>query len=132
MAKRVLMANRPRLMRDLICGLVAQEEDLEVVGELYDERDLMAAVESLAPDVVVVGLDESNQPPAVCAALLAKRPSLRIIGLAAEKDLGVSFWADVQIRSRRFENSERGLLEAIRGSVTESTPEEGGGSANRN
>jgi len=112
--KRVLVANRPRLMRDLVTALVAEPHDLEVVGEIYDERDLVAAVEALAPDVLVVGLDESDQLSPACTALLARRPHLKIVGLAAGGDNNVYFWADVDVRSRPIKNSERGLLEAIR------------------
>ena len=120
------MANRPRLVRNLLAALLAEQPDLEVVGELYDEKDLVPAVEALAPDVLVVGLDESDQVPAICATLLAKRPDLKILGVAAERNISVFFWADVEVRSRSIENSERGLLEAIRGgrnnSVFFSTP----------
>jgi hypothetical protein len=112
------MANRSRLMRDLVASLIAQQPDLEVVGELYDEKDLIPAVEALAPDVLVVGLDESSQVSPICSTLLAKRPTLKIVGLAADKDLSVFFWADVEVRSQQIENSERGLLEAIRGART--------------
>jgi len=113
--KRVLVANRPRLVRDLLAALLAGQPDLEVVGELYDEKDLVPAVEALAPDVLVVGLDESDQVPAICATLLVKRPDLKILGVAVDRNISVFFWADVEVRSRSIENSERGLLEAIRG-----------------
>lgn len=114
------MANRPRLVRALLAALIAEQPDLEVVGELYDEKDLVPAVEALAPDVLVVGLDESDQIPAICATLLAKRPDLKIVGVAAERNISVCFWADVEVRSRPIENSERGLLEAIRGRTNDS------------
>jgi hypothetical protein len=107
-------------MRNLVATLIAEQPDLEVVGEIYDEKDLAPAVEALAPDVLVVGLDESDQIPPICATLLAKRPSLKILGVAFERDISVYFWADVEVRFRRLENSERGLLEAIRGRANDS------------
>ena len=108
------MANCPRLMRDLVATLIAHQPDLEVIGEVYDEKDLPAAVEALAPEVVVVGLGESDEIPPSCAMLLTKRPDLKILGVAAEKDSSIYSWADIKVRSRPVENSERGLLEAIR------------------
>ncbi len=107
-------------MRDLVAALIAEQADLEVVGELYDEKDLVPAVEALAPDVLVVGLGEADQIPPICTTLLAKRPDLKIVGVALEKNLSVYFWADVEVRSRPIENSERGLLEAIRGKANSS------------
>jgi DNA-binding NarL/FixJ family response regulator len=107
-------------MRELVASLIAQQPDLEVVGELSDEKDLVTAVETLMPDVLVVGLDESDQVPPICTTILAKRPDMKILGVAAEKNTTVCFWADVEVRSRAVENSERGLLEAIRGKPSDS------------
>jgi hypothetical protein len=109
-------------MRDLVAGVIAQQPDLEVVGELYDEKDLMAAVEALVPEVLVVELDRSNQLPSICVTLLAKRPALKIVGLAAERDVSIFCWADVEVRTQQIDNSERGLLDAIRGKGFEPSP----------
>jgi hypothetical protein len=109
-------------MRDLVAGVFAQQPDLEVVGELYDEKDLLAAVEALVPDVLVVELDQHNQLPRVCLTILTKRPALKVIGLAADRDVSIFCWADVEVRTQQIENSERGLLEAIRGKSFESSP----------
>ncbi len=117
---RVLVANTPRLVRDLVAGLVSEQQDLELVGEVNEERSLFAAVEAFAPDVVVVGLGESDRISPYCAALLAKRPHLKLLGVASGSDDSAYFWADVKVHSRRIENSERGLLEAIRSTRKES------------
>ena len=115
MPKRVLLAIHTRMMRDLVATLIAAQPDLEVIGEVYGEKDVIAGVEALAPDVVVIGLDESNQLPPIYTTFLAKRPDLKIVGVAAERDMSVLFWADFEVRSQQIENSERGLLEAVRG-----------------
>ena len=107
-------------MRDLVATLLAAQPDLEVVGEVYGEKDVIPGVEALAPDVLVIGLDESNQLPPIYATILAKRPDLKIVGVNAERDTSFLFWAEVRVRSQQIENSERGLLEAIRGRTNDS------------
>jgi chemotaxis response regulator CheB len=37
---RVLVANHPRLMRDLVLAVFADQPDIEVIGELQDESQL--------------------------------------------------------------------------------------------
>ncbi len=108
------------MMRDLVSTLIAAQPDLEVVGEVYGVKDVIPGVEALAPDVLVIGLDESNQLPPNYATFLAKRPDLKIVGVDTERDVSVLFWADVEVRSQQIENSERGLLEAIRGKRNDS------------
>lgn len=116
---RILIANRPRVMRSLVAALIAQQSDMEVVGELYDEKDIIAAVDALRPDVLILGLDPSDRTPSVYSTLLTKWPGLRILGLGYERNVCTYFWMDAEVRSRSIENSEQGLLEAIRGRVSD-------------
>ena len=39
-AIRVLVANRPKLMRDLIVSIVAEQPDMELVGEVSEEEEV--------------------------------------------------------------------------------------------
>ena len=41
---RVLVANRPRLMRDTILTTFADQPDIEIVGEVADESDIFQSV----------------------------------------------------------------------------------------
>ncbi len=116
---RILIANRPRLMRSLVATLIAKQSDMEVVGELYDEKDIVAAVDALRPDVLILGLDLPGRTPSVYSTLLTKWPGLRILGLGYERNASIYCWMDAEVRSRSIENSEQGLLEAIRGGVSD-------------
>ena len=42
---RVLVANHPRLMRELVMATIADQSDIELVGEVRNESDLTEAVE---------------------------------------------------------------------------------------
>jgi DNA-binding NarL/FixJ family response regulator len=54
---RVLVANHPRLMRELVMATVADQPDIEVVGEVRNENDLADIVEQVQPDVLIISID---------------------------------------------------------------------------
>ncbi|HUX10427.1 MAG TPA: hypothetical protein VMW51_07265 [Terriglobia bacterium] len=112
---RVLVANRPRLIRELILATIADQPDIEVVGEVQDEADILVTVEEQRPDFLIVALDNPRARPAVCDALLAKFPDMKILALAPERNSSVFYWASIDIHSFSVEASEEGILGALRG-----------------
>jgi hypothetical protein len=46
--------------------------------------------------------------------LLGRYPNMKILALAAEVNRGIFYWAFVDIRSRRIESSEEGILSVLR------------------
>ncbi len=58
---RVLVANQPRLMRELVLATIADQPDIEVVGETQDEAEITELVERTRPDVLIIGLQEPAQ-----------------------------------------------------------------------
>src|SRR5947209_446381 len=59
---RVLVANHPRLMRELVMATIADQPDIEVVGEVQNEGDLADIVEQVLPDVLIIAMDERGSP----------------------------------------------------------------------
>jgi DNA-binding NarL/FixJ family response regulator len=112
---RVLVANRPRLMRDLVLATIADQPDIEVLGELEDESKIAQAVADLQPDIVIIALDRSDERPAICEYLLVHYPRVKVLAVAPEDDSSVFFWSD--IRSAAVESSVEGLLGVIRGAA---------------
>ncbi len=55
---RVLVANHPRLMRELVMATIADQPDIELVGEVQNEADLADIVEQVEPDVLITALNE--------------------------------------------------------------------------
>jgi chemotaxis response regulator CheB len=111
---RVLVANRPRLMRDLLLSSIADQPDIEVVGEVFDESRLPETVDELLPDALIVTLENTDKHAALCGFLLGRYPKMKIIALAPERNLGLYYWAVVNIRSQQLESSEARVLEALR------------------
>jgi len=111
---RVLVANRPRLMRELIIGIIADQPDIEIVGEVGDDGDLTEAVEQVRPDVLILALEEPERRPSQCGFLLGRYPNMRILALAPERNRAIFYWAICDIRTRPLESSEAGILSAVR------------------
>ena len=111
---RVLVANRPRLMRELVMATISDQPDIEVVGEVSDDGDLTEMVEQAQPDVLIVAMDEPEKRLGQCGFLLGRYPQMRILALAPEQNTGIFYWAFVDIRTKPLESSEAGILNAVR------------------
>jgi len=115
---RVVVANRPRLMRDLMLAILSDQPDIEVLGTLENESQVAERLTEWQPDFVIVGLDRPGQRPVICDYILLHHPFVKILAVS-ENDNSVLFWAD--IRSARVENSEEGILNLLRGQVVSTT-----------
>jgi chemotaxis response regulator CheB len=113
---RVLVANRPRLMRELVLATIADQPDIEVVGEVIEESDLTEIVEEVQPDALILTLDNPEEHSALCGFLLGRFPRMRILALAPERNQGIYYWAVVDIHAKKLESSEATLLRALRAS----------------
>ena len=111
---RVLVANRPRLMREIVLATIADQPDIEVVGDVEPVLSLAELVEQVQPDVLIVALDEQEKRSGECGFLLGRYPRMRILALAPEQNRGVFYWAIVDIRTKPVESSEAGILSALR------------------
>lgn len=112
---KVLVANRPRLMRELVLATIADQPDIEVVGVVENEDAIAETVEQAHPDFLIIGLDRSEERPKICDVLLDRFPHIRILAMAAERNSTICYWAYLEIRCHRVENSEAGILRALRG-----------------
>jgi AmiR/NasT family two-component response regulator len=111
---RVLVANQPRLMREMVIATISDQPDIEIVGEVVNEDDLNDVVEQTMPDVLILSLEEPERPLGKSGFLLGRYPKMRILALAPEKNRGVYYWARIDIRNKPVESSEAGVLNAIR------------------
>jgi chemotaxis response regulator CheB len=111
---RVLVANHPRLMRDIVLTTFADQPDIEIVGEAADESEILEKVKKTLPDFVVIALDQPGRRPQICDALLREHPEVQLIAVAHEINHIVYYWASFEIHSNSVEASEQGILNAIR------------------
>jgi DNA-binding NarL/FixJ family response regulator len=114
---RVVVANRPRLMRELVLATISDQPDIEIVGEAADEAAILDSIEQLQPDFLVVSLDETDERPAICDFVLERFPGLKVLAIAPDRNSTIFYWASFDIHSNRVQASEEGVLKAIRGTA---------------
>jgi DNA-binding NarL/FixJ family response regulator len=101
-------------MRELVLAVIADQPDIEVIGEIQNESELAEAVEDAQPDILILALDDADKRIAQCGFLLGRYPRMRILALAPEQNRGVFYWATVDVRTKPLESSEAGILSALR------------------
>jgi chemotaxis response regulator CheB len=114
---RVLVANRPRLMRELMVATISEQPDIEIVGEVEEESRLAGEVEKTRPDFLIVALEEFNEIPKVCHSLLQRYPQMKIVAVSSERNSSMFYWASLEVQSNEIEASEEGVLGALRGRI---------------
>jgi hypothetical protein len=101
-------------MRELVLATISNQPDIEIVGEVGDGANLTEVVEQVQPDVLIVAIDKNEKRLGQCGFLLGRYPQMRILALAPEQNVGIFYWAIVDIRTRPLESSESGILNAVR------------------
>lgn len=111
---RILVANQPRLMRELVLATIADQPDIEIVGEIIEGSEIQRAVEQTKPEFLIVTLEKGDRLPTICELLLGMYPHMKIIAIAPDRNTTIFYWAAVDIRSNRIEASEAGVLNTLR------------------
>jgi chemotaxis response regulator CheB len=111
---RVLVANHPRLMRELMLTTFGDQPDIEIVGEVSDEADIPDTVDRTRPDFLVISQDRVGARPGICDVVLHRHPELKIIAISTERNYSVHYWVSFDIHSRDVEASEEGILGVMR------------------
>ncbi len=101
-------------MRELVLAVIADQPDIEVIGELQNENELAEAIEEARPDILILALDDADKRVAQCGFLLGMYPQMKILALAPEQNRGMFYWATVNVRTKALESSEAGILSALR------------------
>lgn len=113
---RVLVANRPRLMREAVRTALSRHADLEVLGEIEDELEILPALERTQADCLIIAQEESDRPP-ICDVVFDKYPHMKILAVAPGSGDSVVYWVSREIRLSRIETSEDGVVNALRSNL---------------
>jgi DNA-binding NarL/FixJ family response regulator len=111
---RVVVANRPRLMRELLLSTITEQPDIVIVAEIQDEEQIPTVVDGTRPDFLIVALGDSDQLPQDYGALLRRHPDMKILAVAPERNSSVFYWGSFDIHAKPVEASEAGILETLR------------------
>ena len=111
-----MLANRPKLLSEVIRSMIEHQPDMEVVGEVLDPIELLIAVNAMPVDVVIITPSKANGVPRICSQLLGECPLLKILTLSAEGEAAFLYQSDIP-KMRIDEPSEQSILSAIRESM---------------
>lgn len=112
---RVLVANRPRLIRELVMATISAQPDIEIVGEVEKESEITSAVERSRPDFLIVAMDKAKRLSPVCEAILQEHPQIKVIAISPDRKSLMFYRASLRVESNYIEASEDGVLNALRG-----------------
>jgi len=111
---RVLMANQPKLMRELILDTLADQPGVEIVGEVPEEGNILERVQETRPDFLFISLDDPEIRPALCDSVLHSHPEVSIIAVGPHHDQGIRYWASFSIQSSVVEASVESILALLK------------------
>lgn len=109
---RVLLADLPGVMSDLLSDVIRGQPDMTLVGMAQDGIDLLVAA-GQGVDVVIMGASQLSPPPGICTHLLSEYPDLRILVLAQSGDQAALYWLGLR-RQRVHVLSAQTLMTNIR------------------
>jgi len=114
-AVRVLVANKPRLMQELVLAMISDQPDIEIVGQVQNEEEIENAITQTRPDFLIVALEKSDRLPRSCRTVLENHPQMKIIAIAPNRNSTIFYWTSLNIRSNRIDSSEESVLRVLRG-----------------
>jgi chemotaxis response regulator CheB len=99
-ARRVLLANEPRLIRTMLKRIFENTPGLEIVGEVLDQAELASIVGQTSAEWVVATLDANGEAPEAIETLFAHYPHLCVLMLSEDSS---------QVRLKRSGHSDKTL-----------------------
>ena len=93
--QRIVLANGSRLIRDMLKRIIFKSDQLEVVREVVDQKELPTVIEHTQPEWVILSLSFDNGIPAWVDSFMASHPSVRFLALAADGSRIKLKWLEV-------------------------------------
>jgi chemotaxis response regulator CheB len=115
-AIRVAVGNQPRLMRELMVELMADQPDIEVVAEIQDEAEISRVVQETTPEFLIISLKAPHVRASCCESLIRLQPDMKILAIASDGNSFVFYSASesLGVHATTLEGSEAGILGALR------------------
>jgi DNA-binding NarL/FixJ family response regulator len=111
---RVAVANRPRLVRELILATIGDLPNIEIVAEIQDQSQIPIVIERMSPEFLIIAFDTPDQRLPLCDTLLRLHPEMKILALGSEGNCSIFYWASLNIHARVLETSDKGIIRALR------------------
>jgi chemotaxis response regulator CheB len=93
--QRIVLANGSRLLRDMLKRIIFKSDNLEVIREVTDQKELPSIIEHTNPEWVIVSLSFDNVIPPWVDTFMASHPSVRFMGVATDGSKIKMKWLEV-------------------------------------
>lgn len=104
-------------MREVVRTALCRHPDMEIVGEIEDELEILPAIERTQAHCLIIAQEEFGRRPAICDLVFDKQPQMKILAVAPGSGDSVLYWVFMEIRFSRIETSEQGVINALRGNL---------------
>lgn len=82
--QRIILANKPRLLREIIKHAFQRYPDMRIVGEVPESINLLQRVEQLNAHWIVISLPPNGKFPAFVDLLVHDYPNIGILAFASD------------------------------------------------
>lgn len=82
--RRIILANKPRLLREILKSAFQKYPDLQIVGESRDTNDLLDQITEFKANWVVVSLQPNGEFPDSMQRILNHFPNLGIMAISSD------------------------------------------------
>ena len=93
--QRVVLANGSRLLREMLKRIIHKSQNLELIREITDVKDLPAVIEHTEPEWVIISLSYDNAVPAWVDGYIASHPSVRFMAVATDGSTIKMKWLEI-------------------------------------
>ncbi|NGZ08788.1 MAG: hypothetical protein CV088_05290 [Nitrospira sp. LK70] len=83
---RVLIGNHPMMMPDAVRRMIANQDDMELVGDCRGPMNILQETGKVKADVVILA-QEGQEELGLCSQLLAIYPDLTIVSVVPDLDI---------------------------------------------
>lgn len=99
--QRIILANSSRLLREMLNRILRKTDNLKVVREVSDQKDLPGAIQQDAAEWLIMSLPEDEKMPEWVDVFLMEHPSLHILTMSPDGS---------RVRLRWLESHEKDLV----------------------
>lgn len=93
--QRVVLANGSRLLRDMLKRILYKSDQLEVVQEVTDQRELASVIEHTQPEWVILTMSYDSSIPGWVDTFMTAHPAVRFLAMTSDGSRIKMKWLEV-------------------------------------
>ena len=93
--QRIILANSSRLLRDMLKRIIIKSENLEILREVTDQKELPSAIEHSDPEWIIVSMSFDHCIPGWVDNYITGHPSVRFMAVASDGSKVKMKWLEI-------------------------------------